>query len=71
MLENVSDTEGGGEPFDPGLDQPQVGRGSKTGGIQSLGFSAGDVTRGRATLGIRILVVPDQRLPVGVTRPLD
>src|SRR4051812_4043076 len=71
MLEDMGDTNSGWEPLDPGFLQLQVGCIAEPDGIEPLSLSLGHITGSRAAFRIRVLVVPDQRLPVRVTRPLD
>jgi hypothetical protein len=71
MLENVGDADCGGDLLDPTLHQLQVGVVAQAEGVQPLSLGPGDVTgRGRA-LRVSVCVVPDERLPVCVTRPFD
>jgi hypothetical protein len=71
MLENVSDAESSREAFDPAFEELQVRGVSEAYGIQTIGFSAGHVTRSRTALGVCILVMAYQRLPVSITGSLD
>jgi hypothetical protein len=71
MLENVDDAKGSGETFDPAFQQLQVRSVSEAHGIETVSFAPGNVAGSRAARRVRILVVADQRLPVGVTGSLD
>jgi hypothetical protein len=71
VLENVGDADCGRDSLDPALHQREVGIVAQAEGIQPLSLGPGDVTgRGRA-LGVSVCVVPDEGLPVSVTRPFD
>jgi hypothetical protein len=71
MLEDVSNAESSGEAFDPAFEELQVRSVSQTYGVQTIGFSAGDVARSRTALGVCVLVMANQRLPVRITGLLD
>ena len=67
----MGDAEVGGQPFDPGFDQLEVRGVAEARGVQPLGFTLGNVPRSGTARGVRVLVMADQGLPVGVTRSLD
>jgi hypothetical protein len=67
----VGNAESGGKSFDPAFEELQVRSISHAYGIQTIGFSAGNVAGGRTALGVCVLVMADQSLPVRITGPLD
>jgi hypothetical protein len=71
MLEDVGNAESGGKSFDPAFEELQVRSVSQAYGIQTIGFSAGNVPWGRTTLGVCVLVMANQSLPVRITGLLD
>jgi hypothetical protein len=71
MLEDVGDAESRGQAFDPAFEQLQVGSVSQAYGVETIGLRPRYVARSRAALGIRVLMMADQRLPVNFTGSLD
>jgi hypothetical protein len=71
MLEDVDNAEGGGKSFDPAFEELQVRSVSQAYGIQTIGLSAGNVARSGTALGVCVLVMADQSLPVRITGSLD
>jgi hypothetical protein len=67
----VGNAESGGKSFDPAFEELQVRSVSQAYGIQTIGLGAGHVTRSRTTLGVCVLVMADQSLPVRITGSLD
>jgi hypothetical protein len=71
MLEDVGDAESSGQAFDPAFEQLQVGSVSQAYRVETISFGSRYVARSRAALGIGILMMADQRLPVNITGSLD
>jgi hypothetical protein len=71
VLEEVNDADGGIGALDAGLDQRELLGVAEPELVQALGLGPADITGGGPALGIGILVVPDEGLPVLVSRTLD
>jgi hypothetical protein len=71
MLEDVGDAESSRQLFDPAFDELQIRRVSQVQGIETIGFGTGYVARSGSAFGVGVLVMADQRLPVGITGSLD
>jgi hypothetical protein len=71
ILENMGDADGGGDLLYPALDQLDVGVVAQAEGVQALSLGPADVTGRGIALRISVRVVPDEGLPVRVTRPFD
>jgi hypothetical protein len=71
MLEDVGNAETSREAVNPAFEELQVGSVSQAHGVETIGFGPRDIARSRTALGIRVLVMADQRLPVRVTGSFD
>ena len=71
MLEDVGDAESRGQALDSSFEELQVASVSEAYRVETFGFGPGYVARSRAALGVRILMMADQRLPVSITGSLD
>jgi hypothetical protein len=71
MFEDVGDAESRGQSFNPGFQELQIGSVSKSHRVEAIGFAPGNVAWSRPALGVCVLMMADQRLPVGVTGLLD
>src|SRR5215207_1909325 len=71
ILENVGDAHCGADTLDPALHQLELGVVAQSEGVQPLSLGARDVTRRGPALRVGVRVVPDEGLPVRVTRPFD
>ncbi|MGH2891738.1 MAG: hypothetical protein ACRDPM_00525 [Solirubrobacteraceae bacterium] len=71
ILEHMGDPNCGWDPLDPALHQFQAGVIAQIEVVQPLGFGPTDVTGGGIALRVNVCVVPDEGLPVLITRPFD
>jgi len=69
-LEDVNEADGGIRALDAGLDQRDLLGIAEPELVEPLGLGSADVARSRSVRRIGILVMPDQGLPVFVSRAL-
>ena len=67
----MGDADCGVDPLDPALHQLDVGVVAQAEVVQPLSLGPGDVTWRGTALRVGVCVVPDEGLPVRVTRPFD
>src|SRR5436853_6734318 len=67
----MGDADRGRDLLDPALHQLETGVVAEAERIQPLSLGPGDVTRRGIALRVSVCVVPDECLPVRLTRPFD
>src|SRR5205085_2151578 len=70
VLEDVNETDRRIGALDAGLDQPELLGIAKPELVEPLGLGPADIARGGPTRGIGLLMMPNQSLPVFVSRLL-
>jgi hypothetical protein len=71
ILEKMGYPNCGTDTLDPALHEFEVGVVAEAEFVQSLGLGPTDITGGGIALRVNVCVVPDEGLPVLITRPFD